>query len=311
MRIIRNEFEKYHQNPLAFHLKCLKTETDADKKELFDLIKREIEARDWFVYCESSAAEHSDYVKLEREYVKECNKKFIWTIDMDADIETIKRQVRDICVCLQVRIFSHKQDKAIANALAKELRKDDFDVHDDSMIRADSIWPDFIRNDIAEISQKGFFVFVCTINSLSSSFVDVELKEAKRNGAKIITLQFEDAEIPDHILSVLDKNNIYRIPNIPKEGDWYLLVNLIKAALKRKIDGAIDIKADALNSESILQEKLNYDHRYHSMEPFLLNRLGPTDDYIEIYEFPCCHKKVAVGNGPISRFRCDGCCADE
>ena len=33
-----------------------------------------------------------------------------------------------------------------------------------------------------------------------------------------------------------------------------------------------------------------------------------SDDYIEVYEFPCCGLKVAVGDGPVSRFRADGCC---
>ena len=42
IRIIRNEFEKYGQNPLAFHLKCLSTDTDAGCIELENLIKREI-----------------------------------------------------------------------------------------------------------------------------------------------------------------------------------------------------------------------------------------------------------------------------
>ena len=59
IRMIRNEFEKYGQNPLAFHLKCLKTDTNENKNELLDLIKREIESREWFVFCESESSLNS------------------------------------------------------------------------------------------------------------------------------------------------------------------------------------------------------------------------------------------------------------
>ena len=34
VRIIRNEFERYTHNPLAFHLRCLSDETPEKKKEL-------------------------------------------------------------------------------------------------------------------------------------------------------------------------------------------------------------------------------------------------------------------------------------
>ena len=81
VRIIRNEFEKHKQNPLAFHLKCLRTDTQEGCKELEDLIKREIDARDWFVFCESEAAKKSTYVNMEKEYVlKRGKKRFILLI---------------------------------------------------------------------------------------------------------------------------------------------------------------------------------------------------------------------------------------
>lgn len=108
IRIIRNEFEKYGQNPLAFHLKCLSTDTNEGRTELENLIKREIIARDWFVYCESKAAKQSQYVQMERDFVKNCGKKMIWQLNLDEDLTTILEKVKHICCHLQVFIsYSH------------------------------------------------------------------------------------------------------------------------------------------------------------------------------------------------------------
>ena len=133
------------------------------------------------------------------------------------------------------------------------------------------------------------------------------MKEEEINN-KDMGMKVFEAVIPDDYKEMIGWNNIYTIPAIPKDDDMYLLVDLVKNALKRKIHGAIQIQADVLNSEKTLFEKLNYKGQYHSKEAILKHVSGATDDYIEIYEFPCCSKIVAVGDGPVSRYRADGCC---
>ena len=68
------------------------------------------------------------------------------------------------------------------------------------------------------------------------------------------------------LLPLLDRKQIYDIPTVPKNDDFYLLVDLIKGALNRKINGCIEIQADAFNAMARLQEKLNYSGNYHSEE---------------------------------------------
>ena len=62
VRQIRNFLEENGHNPLLFHLKCLSNET-----EINDLLKREIDARNWFVLCDSEHARTSPYVSTEIE----------------------------------------------------------------------------------------------------------------------------------------------------------------------------------------------------------------------------------------------------
>ena len=311
IRIIRNEFEKYGQNPLAFHLRCLNTDTENNKIELYDLIQREIEARDWFVYCESESARKSEFVKMERDYVQKCEKVFIWRINLDDDIEKIKLLVRDICCSIQVYVISSHRDYKLSSPLIQELKKNDFSVWEEgnNMLPGLSLERS-MTNSIRDISKRGFTLFICTKETIGNRNILLELEYAIRNNSTIITFVF-DVELPEEMRKILPYKNIYVIPAIPKKEDYYLLVDLVKAALQKKIIGAIQFQADTLNAEAKLQEKLNYQRHYHRLEAVFVRNLGATDDYIEVYQFPCCNKNVIVGDGPISRFRCDGCCTEE
>ena len=82
VRPIRNYLESIGAEPILFFLK---SKTDAD--EIEQLIKDEIDARVWFIYCRSSNAEASTWVKKEREYVELKGKRNI-TIDIDSCIDS-------------------------------------------------------------------------------------------------------------------------------------------------------------------------------------------------------------------------------
>ena len=80
VRIIRNFLEKLNSEPLLFFLKSL-----TDEDEITELIKKEIDARIWFIYCKSKNSLDSTWVKTELEYVKETNKENFLEIDLDED----------------------------------------------------------------------------------------------------------------------------------------------------------------------------------------------------------------------------------
>ena len=102
VRKVRNAFEEYGHNPLAFHLRCMQTTTKKGKEELDELIKREIDARQWFVFCESPSAAVSPYVKMEREYILASEKRKVWSIDMSLDMDHILECVRKISLDLMI-----------------------------------------------------------------------------------------------------------------------------------------------------------------------------------------------------------------
>lgn len=69
VREIRNELERRGYNPVLFFLKCMET-PETDDRLLWQLIEREIKAREWFILCDSPNARNSAAVLREMELVK-------------------------------------------------------------------------------------------------------------------------------------------------------------------------------------------------------------------------------------------------
>lgn len=78
VRQVRDYMESRNCEPILFNLKCL---TDSD--ELPGLVKREIEARSWFLCLDSANAEASARVRAEVSYAKNTLKKRIYRVDLD------------------------------------------------------------------------------------------------------------------------------------------------------------------------------------------------------------------------------------
>lgn len=323
IRLIRNEFEKWGQNPLAFHLKCLNTDTEENEKYLFDLIKKEIEARNWFVYCASEAANNSKYVQLEREYVKEVGKLQIWSLDLNKPINELMDEIKKICTRLQVFVSYAKKDQRFVGDLIIALKDKDFSVWNDRTLDMNSDWASNNNFHLSKIIREGFFLAIITENSVNSKFVWDELRFAKQNGALIIVLVFDEAvrlddSRFDNILPIgktakgLSYRNLYNIPCVPKKCDMHLIANIVLEAVNRSrnVDSNIEIydfAAQVLDLENLLQEKLNYKKNFHPEKPVLIGNGGALLDYCEYYKFPCCGKTVPAGDRVPSQSRFDGC----
>jgi hypothetical protein len=98
VRQIRNAMEEAGFEPLCFYLKCL-----SDEDEIEGLIKREIDAREWFVYIDSPNSRASAWVAKERKYIESCGDKQIITIDLETNQsmqEVSDKLIRRLRVCI-------------------------------------------------------------------------------------------------------------------------------------------------------------------------------------------------------------------
>ena len=234
VRIIRNEFERMGHNPLAFHLKCLSTDTEEGRRELDSLIKREIDAREWFVFCESPEAAQSQYVRDEHAYIINSGKDKVWTIDMTTDIDTILDKVRRICLDIEVFISYAHCDKSLVHPLIAALINKDYSVWTpENNLKPGDLWEKKISEAIIRCSYKGFYIVIITQESLKSSFVEKELAFASSQGAWIVPIVIGNPELPKDIKQWI--GNYKRITTKPTEEEFAWVVDMLDDVVKKKI----------------------------------------------------------------------------
>ena len=181
VRQIRNAMEEAGFEPLCFYLKCLH-----DEDEIEGLIKREINAREWFVYIDSPNARASKWVTRERKYIESLNSKQIIVIDLENEpsmeevAKKLIRGLRILIVCCEEELD-----------LARKLR-DKF-IQKDMQAIISQYEPAENRNlmDHLKKQTENGREFGCILAFLSRSGIQAEetaeiLPEAKENGMQII-----------------------------------------------------------------------------------------------------------------------------
>ena len=161
---LRNKLESYSYRPLLFFLKCLD-----DDQEIFELIKREINARDRFLLCNSRNAGESKWVQKEIEYIKSLNRPYE-IIDIDAEENEIDAAIRRFDRRATVYIWS--TDSLINHIVADELMKKSFRVSLLSM--------DFFQNVSLQQKLTDAYVLLLISRELTESEVDAIEIRAKQ-----------------------------------------------------------------------------------------------------------------------------------
>ena len=234
VRRVMNEFEKYGQNPLAFHLRCLDEEYPQKEEELWNLIYREIDAREWFVYCKSPWSEKSDNVLRERQYIKQSGKSKIWSLDMTESWEAIATKIHKICADLEVFISYAHQDRQVAEVLQRALIDKDYSVWtpEDNLKTCDD-WELQISNAINRCVEQGFYVLIISGDSIKSQFVEKELEYATNQGAWIIPIVIGGVVLPKWLENWL--RPYFRVSEQPSKNDFKKVIEMIDSVMLEKI----------------------------------------------------------------------------
>lgn len=170
MRAIRNTLEASGSEPILFFLKCV-----SESDELDSLLKREIEARNFFLLCDSANARESKWVQDEIAHVRQLDGRKIEVIDLDGDWESQMRGVSRLV--RESRIFmSHaRADMDVAIQIADHLRGADFAVYtQDKFAPAAEDIQTALRRIISETMQRGYFLHFLSAASLSSRWCRFE-----------------------------------------------------------------------------------------------------------------------------------------
>lgn len=226
VRKIRNSLEKDGFEPLCFYLKCLD-----DDSEIEDLIKREIDAREWFVFVNSENSRNSKWVTLEREYITKTNSKKIITIDID-DEQAIENTIYKIIHNLRIFISYSAKDSKIARRIKEKLEEKDYLVFfaPDS-IPAGASYAQTISNAISEASKDGCVLLLLTPNSVNSPHILNEIDVAFSRNGNVIPVVIGDVELSGAMKYYLHQYHFYNLPENPTDVEIDRMINEIGQAI--------------------------------------------------------------------------------
>ena len=225
VRKIRNAMEAEGYEPLCFYLRCL---TDAD--EIEGLIKREIDARDWFVYVDSENARKSKWVKKERAYISSSPDKKIITVNLDGNLqpESIASKVMD---SMRVYISYSVGDKEIVERLVRKLVGHGLKVFTDADILPGADFVYQIAERMKEASAKGCIVSLVSEKYVDSQFCLRELAYAQHLRASLVPVLLGDVRLNG---LGLDDLQMLKTDAVPTDEQLDDIVDSVEKALLAK-----------------------------------------------------------------------------
>lgn len=182
---VRNKLEQLGYKPLLFFLKCLD-----DDSEIFELIKREIKARDRFILCDSYNSRLSKWVQKEIDYIKSLHRPYE-IIDLDAEDSVINECVERFNRRSSVYIWSTSDE--ISDQLSNMLIRKAFKV---------GILPSTYLNDYLDFKR------------------GIQVKDFKEIDSNAYIATIIDRELTKNEMNVLDScSDWFRA----EDGDTFLL----------------------------------------------------------------------------------------
>ena len=222
VRKIRNHLEMLGFEPLMFFLKCL-----SDENEIEELIKREIDERDWFIYADSPNARASNWVKTEREYIESLDGKNVFTIDLKSSLDEQLKKIEHIARQMKVFISCSRKDYEIKEKIKEKLISRDLMVFGEEDLYAGSSWDGQTESAIAESARNGFVLLILSKSSVDSQYVKDELRYAQKCNAKIIPVYVDDARLSSEMFDLIADMPGINISTSPSDSELERLLNLI------------------------------------------------------------------------------------
>ena len=180
VRAVRDELERMGHYPLLFFLKCVRADDELD-----GLIKREIEARNFFLLCDSSSARESEWVQREVEHIKSLPHRVWRRVDLEADALAQLGVIRDLSANATVFILYARVDSTTVAPIREALVTAEYRVWSDDSMSPWLRWREQMAGGISQAIDDGFVIVFITPEALSSEWVrheiDLALDLAARN----------------------------------------------------------------------------------------------------------------------------------
>jgi len=183
VRRVRNALEAKGHNPLLFFLRCLD-----DNAELDDLIKREIEARTWFLLCDSPNARSSKWVQMELEYIRGFPGKYTANVDLTHDWDQQLEAVTGLSRRVTIYMAYCRHDVAFVRPIAEVLRQHEYRVYFSEEDTLDADYVDTMCRRIETAAAEGYVLLFMSEASLRSEWVRYEYTYALEQGGMVVPI---------------------------------------------------------------------------------------------------------------------------
>jgi hypothetical protein len=200
VRRVRNYLEERDASPLLFHLLALQA-----PEEFWPIIDREIEARNFFLYCDSPSAAGSPAVQRERRVVAEIAKRRAVRIGhVNVDQPELDRAGLDSFL-VKTRVFPSYvwRDRAVVQPFLEALDAAGFQVFSATEIATGERWDDRIRSEIQLAARDGWVIAFLSSSALRSASAMQELGMAEALGARFVPVLIEPVPMLPSALSKL------------------------------------------------------------------------------------------------------------
>lgn len=199
VRQVRNYLEGKGASPLLFHLLALK-----EPEEFWPIIEKEIEARNFFLYCDSETAATREWVRRERatvEAVAKIKPVRIGTIRVDEPELELGQLDTFLAKTRVFPSFSHR-DREQVRPYLRALEEAGFQVFGEMSIAPGDSWQDQIREELELAARDGWVLAFLSGFSLNSPWVQAEISMAQKLGAKFIPVAIEPIGVPPGLATI-------------------------------------------------------------------------------------------------------------
>lgn len=229
VRRLRNYLEENGFDPLCFYLRCL---TDNDEVE--GLIKREIDAREWFVYVDSPNARASAWVQKERAYIEKTGTKKILSFSLE-EAASLEDQAARIMRSMRVFLSYSFMDRETADRLRQELVRRDLQV----------FWPEEVplgedlyrkyEENLKAAAEKGCMVILLTENSMRSRYAEKEIAffYKQNRGGLMIPVLAGEPELSEFMRYFLADQQMVKMGKDPSREDIIRAADAVESALEK------------------------------------------------------------------------------
>ena len=222
VRKVRNYLEDIGGNPIMLYLR------GTDKPSVIkSIIKREIKARENFIFCDSPYSRKSKWVEWEREYVNKLKKRpRTMTVDITQDFDSVvKPQLKQFKKITTAFISCRASEQILWLAVAEKLRSIDINVlsTDDIQVGADYVCE--ITSMIKKACDEGIVILLITDETFKSPIVTSEIHFAIFQGGLVLPIIVGDLhqDLPDFLSST----QFLRIHSTPTSKDLDEIINKV------------------------------------------------------------------------------------